>query len=238
MPPFIYIPRVRAITPELLQQLGLAELGGGYARFDVLSSGPDGGAGQCIYWHVRGRPLPNLNTYPDWEWTPAVPDPDRDLAAGRYWMGRVAEQPIEPADLVRPRPFAGVPAALDDGQLWTVPVARQLPHRLRLDPETGQHTRHVREEYRAYFDLAMQFWRALVNIGSPIRKELHVSDAWSLACMGLALNYRLNRDLIDWLQLCTTDTALFGVACAAIELEAWVHLAEDQKKTLRLTPGT
>lgn len=239
MPPFVYIPGARSVNAELLQRIGLADLGKGYNRFDVPSNGPDGRWGMCIFWHGNGRRrLPNLNEHPKWDWTPAVPDPERELEAGRFWMGRVPGEPIEPADLARPRQFDGLPALLDDGQLWQVPIARQLPHKMRLDPQTGQHTRSVCDEFRAYYDLAMTFWQALINVGSPLRKDLHVSDAWNLAVMGLALNYRLNRDLIDWLGLCTTDTSLYGVACSAIELEAWVYLTEEQKKTLHHIPGT
>ncbi len=239
MHPVFYIPGESSPGIEGLVAVGLAELGlTGHCIAACPCDGPDvaaggTGRGSFVWWPARGvTPLPEGVLA--WEWSPAKPDPDRNLPAGRFWLGRDPVSPAVPADVARRHPFAGADVLLDDGQLWHVPIARALPHKLTLDEE-GRRVRKVQKHYARYFDLALQFHEAICSIGSPMRRDLHVADALVLAELGLALNYRVNRDVIDWLELLADEDTLFRVACAAIELGDWIAL--DQKKTADPIPA-
>ena len=242
MIPVFYIPGQRTAHHDLLVSVGL-DLGGGWSHAEIPCGGPDAksggeGRGVLVYWPPVSMPwrTPNLNHYAQWHWTAAVPDPEGGLPAGRFWMGRNPGEPVTPEDLARRDQFAGLDVLLDDGQKWHLPVPRMLPHRLRLD-ETGRHVRKIAEPYEVYFDLATQFQRALLLAGSALRHELHVSDAWRLAVMGLGFNYRLNRDIVDWLELLTTEQALFCAACATFELDAWQIIEREKKTAVAIRAG-
>jgi hypothetical protein len=48
----------------------------------------------------------------------------KSSSAGAYWVGVDRERPVRPEDIERAEPFAGHLVPLDDGQIWTVPTAR------------------------------------------------------------------------------------------------------------------
>ena len=237
MIPFFYIPGHAVARPELLAQIDL-DLGAGYTHMDIPTGGPDGGRGVLVFWPAVEAPhdLPNLNDHATWQWSAVKPNPARELPGGRYWLARVPGEEITPADIARRKQLEGLIAPLDDDHDWQIPAARCLPHRNRLD-ERGELVRTVDDEHREYFDLAADFQRSIVMAGSALQKQLHIHDAWRLAVRALASNYRLNRDLIDWLQLVTTDEALFFVACASFELPYWTLIDHEKKKRAVATPA-
>lgn len=240
MIPVFYIPGRPVPTDASLQAIGLW-FGAGYAHAELLGGGPDardGGAGRgcLVYWLPPTQPLGlNLNQHAQWSWTRAKPDPQRNLPGGRYWIGQTPGVPILPEALARRQQYPSVAVRLDDDQLWQIPIARSLPHEFGFD-DYGNQVRRVKPPFAAYHDLAMEFLAALIEAGSPIRKELHVSDAWRLAELGLSLNYRVNRDVIDWLRIATDEESLYRIACASIELGLWVAI-DEQKKTAGCTPA-
>ena len=129
------------------------------------------------------------------EWTACRPDPERGLAAGRYWLGRIRGSVCEPAYLARPVLFDGPLAELGDGQHWQMPIARWLPKKLDLD-EAGNWCGSVKAEHRWYWDTSEKLFMCWLEDQGFVW-----GDAIAYVVHGLSLNYCLNREIAAWLGL-------------------------------------
>lgn len=239
--PVYYIPGRKTAHDDLLREVGL-DFGPGYSHTELVGGGPDQaagvpGRGVLIHWPspIAPHATPNVGMQASWQWAKAKPDPEQGLPAGRFWMARMPGCPITPEGVSRRERYPGTDVRLDDGNLWHVPIPRALPHELTLNAQ-GQWTRQIREPFVEYYNVVLRFMSSLLERGSPLRKDLHIADAFRLAEMALALNYRLNRHVIDWLGLLKDEEALFRVACAATEIHAFVAI-DEQKKTEECIPA-
>ena len=218
----IYIPGERNQTSEPLKRVGLGPAL--YRQFapDALlvhKDGPDGGGGMLYAW----RDVTKVDAGPplclgDCQWTPAKAYDD--LEAGRFWMGRDPRRPVSPAGLLKRKHFGGVPVRMDDGQSWQVPIARQLPHKF------GVAGREVKAEFAAFYARAEHYYNEVLNVRQGLGLELE--GVYPFACQALALNYRVNEDIVDWLGLLSDDNMLFAVG-ATFELVD-IRTVEAQKK--------
>lgn len=248
----LYFPGEQGGSLELLQRAGLDELASGdnvpTPEFrPVLQGGPDsiaggGGHGLIMTWFHPQQPerQPRAGYFPKTQvWRACAADAGRGLAAGRFWMGyesSAENSPPTPEDLARPKQYEGIAVPLDDGNLWTVPVARHLPHENRLGAD-GLWERQVSEPFRAYFDQAVNFAGLAYDTLRGVPRRETIKDAIQLAVRGLSLNYLVNRDLVDFLGLLRSDEALFRVCGAAWEFDAWQELEAlgPEKKNTRAT---
>ena len=96
-----FLPNKMAANPQNILDVGLDMLlreGDASPRFaDLAGTGPGDQPGQLVSWTGEGLAyLPEQQT-----WTPALPDPKRELKAERYWIGtRKGEKPT-PKELAR-----------------------------------------------------------------------------------------------------------------------------------------
>ncbi len=238
MKPLFFVPNAKAGDAELLDAVGLEALGLDELRaVDVAASNlPDAlrellpeeqadAGGCCLRW--GGEPFAN-GGLADFEWQAAKPWPERSLAAGRFLMGR--QGPVTPADLERPKMLESLPTILDDGYAWQLPIAAYLPKVYGIRASDGRETFDVAPEFVEYCELAAEFQQAALSIanGRPIH-SLNVMHAFRLAELGLRINYRLNRDVADWLGILRDEDTIFWAACASFELPRYKELTERAK---------
>lgn len=221
----IFIPRARGNPDKRLGELGLRGLSDIAPSVTDWPNGPDG-AGICVSWIPPAsgpEQRPPLQYQPDRQrWESAKKCGERP--AGAFWIGIEQDRPPRPDDLAREKRFAGSDIVLEDGNSWRVAAVEQLPHLLGIDA-AGDVVETVRADYREFYEAANQVFTWLANDAIP-----H-ADGFDFCCRALAVNYRLNRDVIDFLGLLSTEQ-LGPIAMAAVQFEAILEsIAESQKKT-------
>ena len=225
----IYLPGRRGADPRMLREVGLGSLladgDSGPSFADVLENGPDGGAGVLLFWDNPLTPdrTPRL-TVADNTWQPAKRS--GTLPGGRFWLGQETGGIVRPCDLERRTMQPGGDVILEDGQAWHVPVARQLPRVLGLD-DLGNVSGRVRDEYKAFFDAA---WASIerFQLGEG-GLQIPYDDGFDFCALALSINYRVNRDVADFLGIIGT-AALFEIPKVVCELEELVN--HFQKKSV------
>lgn len=227
----IFLPGRRGGTVQHLRDVGLAALlaadDPGPSFADVLENGPDGGGGLLAFWddtlHPDRTPRPQILRETQ-TWEPAKPH--GDLAAGRFWLGCETDRPVRPCDLERRRMQPGADVLLADGQAWHVPIARQLPCVLGLDDQ-GRVASQMKNAYVPFYESA---WKTLEQFDFSQEGKASIDHAcgFDFAAQALGINYRLNRDVADFLKIIDTS-ALWEIPKAVCEFEALVEHA--QKKT-------
>jgi hypothetical protein len=243
----IYIPNRFGGGDDHLASVGLEQLRAlGDASpdaSDVLAGGPDGGSGVLLAWRT-GDPASDPPMTPEaFDWSPAKPDPERNLEAARFYIGIDPLRPVTPKDLVRQQQMAGEFVGLRDGNGWRVPQARFLPHTCDLNDE-GVVERRVDARYETFWQRSRQhaaaFFEALdladyaQHLPENQRPEaaevtLSVEDGWRYCVDALAFNYRVNADIVSYLKL-FDDTAIVAVVGVTISYPSILEM-RDQKKT-------
>lgn len=209
-----------------------------FTETNLRDLGPDDGNGVLVSFSNRDYPeaMPRkLLKASEHDWTPAKPDPDKGLAAKRFWLGKPKGQRVQPEHITRPKLYHSEAVKLADGQEWLMPIARQLPHAFRLDDE-GRLARQVRPEMVDYFDASQRFYDMFVNLDADKTMDTVFEGGWSFASRGLGMNYLVNRDILDWLSL-VDDTCFFWLIGASFEMGRMREI-EAQKKTAHVTPAT
>ena len=140
-------------------------------------------------------------------------------------MGRLPGAKVTPHSLQRPRLFESRGVTLADGQEWLLPRFHALPKRWKRNPETGELKADVAPEYADYFDACWAFHECVTHWGDK-NFDRTKDEAWSLVVAGLALNYMLSDELVDWLGLLETEEALFTAPLAAINVLDTAELVE------------
>lgn len=238
----VYFPGARGHSHDLFRAAGLddllptrdGELAPSFA--DVTKDGPDGGVGVVASWLPTLHPerCPRLTVCQAGEmaqeWAP-LPATAR-LPAGRAWLGRERGRPPTPDDLLRDTHYPGYDVQLADGYRWRIPVARLLPHVRTLDVAENVERRKVRREFEAFYDQAAKYYQQTAEFdlesyaaGQPLVFE----GGFRFACAALAINYRLNVDVVNWLQLLDDDCYLPLIG-ATFELQARIDIEAQKKK--------
>jgi hypothetical protein len=211
----IYIPGARGAGPAEFAALGLEDLvKDGMPTVIGPQAGPDGGQG-CICTFGDPLMMPAIQYLEDRQkWRPARPT--KGLAAGRYWLGAFNDGACQADPLVRGRLFKGRIVRLSDGQEWLVPIAQSLPHIHGLN-EQGDFERRPCKEYVDVCGRAISLYEDLV-VGEDGSGKLTIGDGFEFAAMILAVQYRVNADIVDFLDL-LDDDAMGRVIGAALEIE-------------------
>lgn len=228
----IFIPDVRGASPQHLRDVGLGDVldpDFGPTAIDAFGSdGPDGRSGVVFYWHDAADPATNPQKpgmHLDSQiWTPCKPRGNRQ--AGAFYFGRDKGELVKPADLARRRQLPSLPVTLDDGQRWLVPVATRLPHRHGLD-DKGEPVRRVVSRYQAWYQKAEEFFNVFLNRKAD--ELFHLEGGFLFAIECLQMNYRVNADVIDWLELFTDDNLIWTIA-ATFELDKLAAIEAQKKK--------
>lgn len=223
----IFIPGVETPNPDHLDAVGLGDLRAG-ASFSHCGEGPGGLSGQLVSWGFGAE------YDAGWRWQPIKQC--GELPAGRFWIGVDPEQPPTPDDLRRPDFVYGTDVELADGQKWMIPAARQLPTIWTLRESDGAPIKKTRAKYSGYFERARELFakfESLYNADehrTPLKnQELVLGGEWDLACEALAMNYRVNPVVVDFLELLDHYSVLHivGHSFEVFDLAAIVF----QKKT-------
>lgn len=243
----LYIPGIQGADNENLARVGIGDLARdrGPAWAEVLTNGPDGGKGMLCAW--RNGNLTHdahLCVHTDLAWTPAPPDPDRELEGGRYWIGIDQKRPLEPEDIERKKCESSNAVALCDERMWKIPVAEKLPHRHGIDPTTGERVRRVSPQYADFWETSQEYAVQVFSEMDAIdilreakpnmpldemQVEFAFCDVWTYVAYAMAINYRINDEILDRLEL-LDDASSVRVICATIDMPAIVEV-RDQKKT-------
>lgn len=193
---------------------------------DLPGPGPGDLPGQIVSWGSSE----SLAYLPDkQDWTPALPDPKKELAAGRYWIGRPKGQLPGPYDLAR-KPeatFEGIETKLGDGCKWVMPNALRFPHYLGFDQD-GNYDRFPARECQPLYDRTL--W-ALNHAQQVMRKETEFDHqrTFEYVIEMLAVNYRICPQLVSMLQL-FNDSNLFRAMCNTTDVDQLFMIQEDLKK--------
>lgn len=195
-----------------------------------VMSGPDGGAGCLITFCGAIPDTPREVNLETQEWREAPPN--GELAKGRYWLGFVKGAKPTPDELQRRELCDGELVTLRDGRQWVVPIADYMPKRLTIDPNTGREVREVAERHRAFVHWADSLYEYFLSDGfsKMLQKDLVVQIPDGLAGVATALskNYRVNRDVIDLLEL-VEDYEAFEVVKVATGLAATLRSLAEKK---------
>lgn len=233
----IYIPGRHGQNPEMLRDVGLGALltsdDSGPSFAAVINNGPDGGAGALAFWDALSQdrvPRPTINKESQ-VWQAAKPC--GDLQAGRFWLGYEKSRPPTPECLSRRHQHPGEAVTLNDGNEWLIPVARQLPRVLGLD-ESGNVGSRVDDSYREFFEQAYAIFD-LFDLTGDGNATLPHKDGYEFASLALSINYRVNRDVCDFLGLIGTKS-LFDIPKVVCELEKLLPVLEKKSAELGLQP--
>lgn len=235
--PLFYVPSLVGNRLQKLRDVGLDFLAVDrpdvhnarpVAFSDITANGPDGGQG-VIYTieHPTGEFTPTKNLLL-LEWQPAAPDQEKSLAAGRFWLGRVKGQPVEPASLARPNLHDSEVVTMADGQEWHIPIAKKMPMNHGLDAN-GNFSRVPKPQHVTYFEQCERFFNHFMVAADDDKGTITIRDGNAFVAGALALNYLVNRDVIAWLGL-LDDANLFQAISATWEGNA-MRRAFLQKKT-------
>ena len=234
---FLYFPDREMVGNEELRDLGLGNLIDGTGPGWRTIPGPNGGNGALATWTPEGKSAPFVvDDKQEWMKHPGSPRVDE----GRYWFGFYPNDLPCPDDLKKTDQLDSLPAVLDDGNSWEIPIARYLPHANCWDVKSGKYNRQVVEQYKSFWEMsekfATQFFEQLEllevsglkgNLGIEIPMEL----TWDYCVRALEMNYRLSNELIQWFGLLKSDVSIIRLLIATVELPMRLEMLNDQKKT-------
>lgn len=206
--------------------------------FCSVDEGPDGVSGRLVYFEQRGRFSTRHLAAVDLSaqrWEPAAPD--GDLPAGRYWLGVWKGQSTNPTDLERAKVVDGVPVELRGGGLWVIPIVDYLPQCVRLNRTTGEEELRPLPEHLSFIEQTNALFHYFIGdeFQDRVRETFKVliPKGLSYAAEALAINYRINRDLVDMLDLIGEyEAADIATVATGLQMAATV----DQKKSLFRAP--
>lgn len=227
----VYIPGKTGASPNHLRDVGLELLLDphfGPTAIEAHHDTPDGCSGIVFYWQDMATPtnMPqHMGCHSDQEWSPAKPS--KGLPAGRFWLGKDAGGTVTPGALMRHNHMGGLSVKLDDGQEWMVPVARRLPKKYQMDEVTGEPRMQVALPYQEFYKQAEDLYTFLLQ--ARIDEDFTIPGGWTFAERALAMNYRINSDVIDWLGL-LGDESMLRLIGATHERNIMLEI-DAQKKT-------
>ena len=141
------------------------------------------------------------------EWLSALPV---DGPAGRYHIGFAKGQNPTPMDLARPYQFPGVWRSLGDGHRWLIPIPKQIPPAMvyQADGTIGfQPLRQMHGHFiRATYVDQVHAWEKLL-LSADGFTQINVDELMSFAMEALKVNYFITPEVINRLQLLTTQLA-------------------------------
>lgn len=211
----------------------------------VHQNGPDGNGGQLRADKRLVSPA-ELRVKLDeqrWEQVPGKP----------YWIGCwTNDRAPKPEQLQWPNALRGHAVTLDDGQAWTIPVARafeeidgglvgvcSLPQRSKLNDKGKWESGPVNSRYQRLWDNACQFFDAMTNAAPQASDDESATYALDFAPLhdsateAIAANYNLTPAEISFLGLLSVQAAL-RVMQAVVD---WPTFQEWSKKKLAEEPA-
>lgn len=205
----LYVPGQHS-RAELFTGVGLGHLSDGASVASPVR-GPDGGSGAIVSWDAASKPLYKPD---EQSWSPACVD--RDMPAGRYFVGLWNGKPPTPKECEKPHPVRGKAIKFGDGQFWTVPKAIDVPYTMVPRLSGGWDFAPLRQ-YASWL-ITVDEWRQRCDEAKPGDGFPFVEIA-EFVLESLAINYRLTREVAGALELfrsgegeCLLDACLSIVA--------------------------
>lgn len=224
-----YIPGAPSGSKSALEKCGLADVFGKADSpwFRVDRGGPDGGGGALVALkQFRPEPFKYAPEFQAWRAEPG----------GRYWIGYVKTDPPRPEQLQRREFIAGHPVTMEDGSVWTVPIARSftrgmtLPQSLSLGPNGEL----IAESLPRFVGISAKAERVFERIrfessmvaqgitewpeGDAPYPPLTYSEGFQIAVESLTLNYHVNGAVLScWPSPLLTTDNVFSAALALID---------------------
>jgi len=204
------VPLENLLPQQPLEAVGLADLITNAAGQESI--GPEDQHGILVSWPTTGDAdtgyKPEVQT-----WVPAVPS--EGLAAKRYWVGIWNDKKPTPQNLKRPYPYPGVHVALNDGNEWTVPIAKELPNELKL-ADDGSVKFVVQRQYHDVWAEAFA-WADKFGKEGP-DGEFEWGDLYQYILKVYKLNYMITGELVSELGLFSQSNLLESllVVCGGV----------------------
>lgn len=186
--------------------------------------GPEGQSGRIIF--AAGNSSQPFGYHPDrQEWR----------KFDGFWMGFDKEHRPGPDSLKRRHLFEGYEIELLDGQVWIAPVIRAwhehgihsctLPLVWGLDDDSPKSRLSVQEAYKPFWDLSGESVDFYFG-----RTQNSKADRHDAATTYLALNYRISRAGIEFLELLDTvlDEEVWRAAIDAKLVDEWLERKRDE----------
>jgi hypothetical protein len=157
------------------------------------------------------------------QWTPAKEF--RGLAAGRYHVGLNPDKPPLPRELAVPLQVTGDHLWLGEAsRTWVIPNVMFLPTKVVLTVDGVKHERLARFQAR---NIEAASWiKECKAFTEQLRKEQYDDScdwerAWNFGYDSLAINYRVTPEVVDALNLLTSDRlgAIILASIGAYEME-------------------
>lgn len=164
-----------------------------------IGDGPDRKGGQLYGWIVPTAPHRLKFVSDEQTWIPAVPDPQTEAAAQRYWVGFWNDSPVTARDLVRSQTVPGTELQIDGTGHWSVPHPSQLPFTLGLG-SAGHWVERVDEQYREYHSTV----KTVQNTIAAGNIDFENCRLWDFCLTALQINYRLTREAVSHMNLFTS----------------------------------
>lgn len=235
----IYVPQGRGEAAAMLRKVGAEwalDRSVTAMAIDLRGTGPDGGSGALVYFDSRVGDAAKQITKIDLseqEWQPAAPC--GELAAGRYWVGLWRDFRPGPEDLQRQELTEGLVVELLDRRHWQIPIADYLPSKLAIDRTTGEQMRKHLPEFAAFIEKTNAIFRHLISDDFQghlaATMEVVIPQGLIYAAEALAVNYRVNIDLVDMLGV-VGDFEAVKIAAVATGLEMRTATAREKKSAL------
>lgn len=224
-----FVPGINGLRREDVEAAGLGKLLRVGANAGEVVRSPTGKPGAVLH-NGDGKGLGYFPDRQDWLEGPG----------GRFWVGVEGKPP--PESLRRPKMLGGHPVVLEDGQAWTVPVARvfglgsTIPERLSLGPN-GEMVRAGLPRFVEFSAAAarleaLYFGEALEAAGE-VREEpppagVSEREAYDISGLALGLNYYLDAYVAGAIGLLTSENVL-EVLGAIIDLPTMRLVAQARR---------
>lgn len=212
----LYLPGVKTGGDDAFARLGLYELIKDGGPHVMHGPGPDGSHGLFASWGT-------IETPPDLTWREGE-QVWRSIEDGRYWLGKSATKKVDPLTIARTPQRIGGAVVLGDGQEWLIPVAKLLPHRWGMGGK-----RIPKDKFEAFCQCSAAIYGRLKTAPPDENVRIPFDEGWALACAGLAINYHVNEQVVDFLEL-VDDECFTPLASTIIQGEE-IDEVEEQKKT-------
>lgn len=214
---------------SFVEQVGLDRkvFEGGVWECRTVIRGPEGLEG-FVAAQVRKDVMPGKSAALRYD-----PDPSKQVwkrfrvNGNAFWIGYEADSGLpSPEDLVREASLASYHLPLSDGRKWLCPIAKALPRRLGLDPETGEFRKVVTDRFRGLCEAADRVYDEWRDSG---KVSLPDEEAHRLAVACLQQNYFLGLYEVEVLELLSDQDRVYVIQ-ALVDFGPEQTQEEDAKK--------
>lgn len=243
---FLYfIPFKTGLQKKDIEEAGLADV---MYNIDFIqrhaADGPSKTGGcVCVPKYIDDDSVPKVGYFPDrQDWAEAN--------GGKYWIGTEIKKPVKPEDLRRGEFIDGYEMKLNDGNTWTIPIARIFDGGTSLDSEiilgpNGELVSEIIPRYVKFGNMAEKIWnilkKVIISESDDIpENQLSNLEIWKICIEALSINYIIGQWGVSKLRLLTkfnqTDILHFIVDYPKMKAVSDAQYEAHKKKRSAGTP--